>query len=498
MHPIIKIILALAACLTAAAPGQASWRRAESQNFIVYAEMPEARLREQVAVLEDYDGLLRSLTRTVAPPSPAKLRVYLVRGTGELQTVRPGLPRVAAGVYITNVDGIAAIADVRAETGGDPMAVLFHEYAHHFMMQHQGRVYPQWYIEGFAEFMMTARFTGRFVELGHINRVRSQALSNQDRWLPWERILFDGPGSPATLGQFYAQSWLLTHYLLNEPGRLAGFRAYIAALARAEDPRRAFEASFGITPKELEPRLRKYAFGGLTFVRMPRSASATAQSVKLEELPPSANDLLLLQAAMQVGLRDNGASLARIRSAAPRHSDAFARRVLAQAEALYGDGATADRLIDQLLVASPGDADLLYFRGMRYLRAAGAVQGVARAQMQKQAQQWFARAHRADKSHFQTLYRNVEAQVGSPALVSENNAETLLLAHTIAPQVADIRLAAARMLLLLGDYELAETILRPLVGTAHEGSSTGLARELLAKARARTNAGVQPWLEGPR
>ena len=55
-----------------------------------------------------------------------------------------------------------AIAVVPRNTGTDGVftgqLVLFHEYAHHFMLQYAPAAYPAWYVEGFAEVVSTASF----------------------------------------------------------------------------------------------------------------------------------------------------------------------------------------------------------------------------------------------------------------------------------------------------------------------------------------------------
>jgi hypothetical protein len=489
MKIIWKTLLAAALWLAAASPASAAWLRAESDNSIVYGEMSEERLRRQVVDLEDYAQMLRTLMRIESPPASGKLRVYLVRGGGELNLIRQR-PAGVGGVYISGPDGIAAVVDVNANRD-NPTAVLFHEYAHHFMMQYTGRVYPPWYIEGFAEYMMTARFTSRAIEFGHVDPGRAATLSDPGRWLPMENILFGGQRRTAEQhGLFYAQSWLLTHYLLDDAARLEQFRAYLAALARAEEPRAAFQASFGMTPDQLERQLKTYAFGRLTFRRLDRSSAARPPQVAVTRLPESADRLVLLQGALHVGVRDEGQALGAVRREAARHSDPFARRVLAQAEALHGDGAVADRLIDELLALSPRDSELMYFRGMRYLRASETADGDARTSLRLQARTWFSRAHRIDGRHFQTLFRYLESRSEEPGFVSAANLEVMLLAQSLAPQVGEIRMAAARMLMLLDDFELAERMLAPLAGSAHEGGQTAAARELLAKARARSKEGI--------
>ena len=45
-----------------------------------------------------------------------------------------------------------------SRTDLDPKSVLFHEYAHHFMLHHFPAAYPAWYVEGFAEFFSVVAF----------------------------------------------------------------------------------------------------------------------------------------------------------------------------------------------------------------------------------------------------------------------------------------------------------------------------------------------------
>jgi Flp pilus assembly protein TadD len=475
--------------LAVSAPAHAAWLRAESENFVVYGDMGEARLREQIVTLEDYNALLRLLTGTSEAPSPNKLHLYLVRGIGELRQVRP-VSSIIAGFYTATPYGIGAFADISSD--GRTNEVVFHEYAHHFMHQYHSTAYPNWYVEGFAEFMMTARFTERNVEFGHASRMRVSWLSDRSTWLPLETVMFQSAeiGSSAGLARYYAQSWVLTHYILNDPARAAQLRSYVGALNRGQEPRAAFAASFGKTPAELQRELQTYAFRGLTFRRMDRASIARTPQIEITRLPPSADDLVLLEAALRIDGHEPAALLARARQQAARHpGDALAKRILAHAEALHGDGEVAQRLLTELLAATPNDVELLYLRGMRDL-VAGERDAEARPARFRQARIWFARAHRVNDRHFPTLYRYVQTFTQEPAFISDNNSEVLLLAHTLAPQVPEIRMNAAAMLLARGEFDLAASLIRPLASTAHESGYSGIARALLAKALARDNGGV--------
>ncbi|QAY79343.1 hypothetical protein [Sphingosinicella sp. BN140058] len=64
----------LLACL-ATTPAVAAWKKAESENFILYGQVGEDKLRAKIALLEDYNSFLRSLTGVQDPPSPNKLRL---------------------------------------------------------------------------------------------------------------------------------------------------------------------------------------------------------------------------------------------------------------------------------------------------------------------------------------------------------------------------------------------------------------------------------------
>ena len=58
---------ALTACV-AATSAQARWLKAESPLFVIYSEGGEKELRNYTQRLEEYDGLLRTMTGTTAAP----------------------------------------------------------------------------------------------------------------------------------------------------------------------------------------------------------------------------------------------------------------------------------------------------------------------------------------------------------------------------------------------------------------------------------------------
>ena len=484
----VAIHAALLALLIAAAPAAAEWRRAESPNFIVYSSGSEGRLRERILQLEEFHRLLTALISSAeAETTASKLTVYLLSGHDEMRRVA-NMSRAVGGFYSATPFGIAAFINAEIPLGNE---ILFHEYAHHFMMQYgPRRAYPAWYVEGFAEYLQTAEFRPRETAVGLISDSRLNVLINP-YWLPMDRVLF-GNLQGLTLNQthqFYGLSWLLVHYFHSDPARQAQLRRYLTAIREGADPRAAFERETGFTITALTAALRGYVGDrGVPYARLTRPAS-TPPAVAITALPRSADDLLLYEASLRVRPPADGTDerLERVRAAAARHGeDPYAMRARAHAEVLLGDRAAAGQLLDSLLAASPNDAELLYLKGLRYLFEAedAAENSAERAGHAREAARWFTRAHRANPNHYQSLYRYTQSLRGRPDYASDNTAEVLVLAHQLAPQVIEISMQAAAVLISRGDVDLAESILQPLASHPHSETLAQEARQLLERARA--------------
>jgi Flp pilus assembly protein TadD len=487
--------LTAAACAMLASPAEAAWRRAESPNFIVYSQSGEQKLKEQVELLEDFHGFVKLLTRITEAPAPNKLSVYIVRNHAALKSVAPEIPDPVDGFYTATANGLGAFIDAGSAGGRDAAnEILFHEITHYLMLQYRPTAYPPWYVEGFAEYMMTASFDKERIDVGKPSPGRAYTLGSM-KWLPLDAVLFGGVPKARDEGAlYYGEAWLLVHYLMRDPARKAQLVDYLRATAGGEAPRAAFKRIFAVEPKQLQADLDRYAHRGMTYSQFTRRTVPAPAQIVFSTLPDSADDLLLAKARLDLGIRapaDRAAVLAQVRQAAAKYpDDPFARRVLAEAEALYGDGAAADRLLDALLAASPKDGELLYLKGMRYLAAARAneTDDTLRRSQKKQAAAWFVRAHDAAPYHFQSLVRYVESLSGTPAYNSENSLNILLLAHDLAPQVSDVTMNASTMLIRRGRYDEAIALLGPLASNPHDERLAAAARALLNEAREKGKA----------
>ncbi|MBN9478968.1 MAG: hypothetical protein J0I52_01895 [Bordetella sp.] len=464
--------LILAALTLSALPVQAEWRRAETANFVVYGEGSEGDLRPHAEKLERFDALLRRQFNRPALEGVRKLPVYLLHTRRDLAELYPAMAeRNAGGFYSASETDVYAAVNRR---NGDDL--LFHEYAHHFMHQNFPGFYPGWFTEGFAEFFMTARVDNpERIEMGGFNPGRVQTL-NQSRWLPVEDLLSKRPGDFTTREQrwaFYAQSWLLTHYLLADAERRRGLDAYLADMGRGVAPIEALQNRLGHTPESLTAALRAYLRGEMKYVRFPMTD--IQPQVRIETLPPSADRMLLygLRSRYPQSSQDAAALLERTRADAARYpQDRLALVTLGRAELQWGDAPAGEAALNRALAVAPEDAEALRLLADARLKAADAQQDPAeRGRLVREARGYLARALDADPTDYRIFAALARTRRDAADYPNANDLETWRLAVAFAPQVMRLRLEAAEALAEGGEAEEAAAMLAVVANNPHEAGA---------------------------
>ena len=101
------------------------------------------------------------------------------------------------------------------------------------------------------------------IRLGLPHRAHVEWLRTSS-FVPLERLFAVDVGSldyneSARAGMFYAESWLLVHYLLNgAPGQGAAVSAFLARISAGEEPEAALRATLALDFADLERTLRGY------------------------------------------------------------------------------------------------------------------------------------------------------------------------------------------------------------------------------------------------
>ena len=232
----------LFACLVLAVaqPAWAKWYRVETDRFIVYGEGREERVRAYARKLQMFDATLRVFHPSTKDKVPAtKLQLYLVSGESDLRRTRPRLPPTVTGYYDANNEGVLAVVNVDAGFQADD--ILFHEYAHHFMLENFPTAYPAWFVEGFAEYFATTEITPGMIKVGGYNEQRVFSILAYS-WLPWDEVLGKATGETRRdrVHVYYGQAWLLTHYMRSDAQRADQLHEAIKAIAAGAQPVKAF------------------------------------------------------------------------------------------------------------------------------------------------------------------------------------------------------------------------------------------------------------------
>jgi thioredoxin-like negative regulator of GroEL len=488
VQKLVLVVLGLLLALGVAGPLQAQWKVAETDNFRLHGTIEGQSLVARAALLEDFHGLMVRATGRRLPADAPPLDVFLVDRIADMAPHQQ-LPPDAAGYYLADAGRISAVAladPSHAARSLSAQELLLHEYAHHFMLGAGRFAYPAWYVEGFAEYFATAGFGNGKIRLGQASSARRLALGS-GRWLPMEQLLARDPdvSKGPDVAMFYAQSWLLTHYLFRTPGVRNQFAAYLKAYAAGADPVQAFRTHIDPDLAGFEVKLRRYLRGRASYSSFDRSAETPA-AVRLTILPDEESrflpTLVTLEHAGPAGVSVSALGAVRQLTGADP-SGPFARRTLALAELEAGNSAAAARLLDGLLAETPDDAELLRWRAQA-ARARRTPEGLIAARDD------LARALQLAPSDWRVLHAYARLQRGPTGAMPEMALNALLRAHALAPQVSEIVLDTALALSQAGRLTEAADVLEPLAWAPHGGPAASIAQRMLARARAGDREGL--------
>ena len=483
---IVRLFLAF---LLAATPSVAcaNWHKANSDHFVVYGDTDEPQLRNFVERLEKFDAVLRVVTGQKSGASPVKLTVFVVRDVATLQKLKGPGSKDVYGYYSPQITGPYAVIPRYSGSGEydlDAETVLYHEYAHHFMLQYFPAGYPAWYVEGFAEYFSTMVFRrDGNVAVGMPAKHRFGSLIYESAF-PLERMLAADVGKmkDSEASSFYAYAWLLTHYLRFEPTRKGQLQTYLNGFAAGKPPMEAATTAFGDI-KRLENDLNRYMKARRLSYTLLAGMKLPTPQIAIDRLGVSSNEIMPLY--LRFMTPHDAAEIARFavdaRAAAAKYpTEPGTLEMLAEGELDAEQFSAATKANDALLAIRPTD-------GRAILRRAR----IAAAQMQKSKNfpgGWKAirslivKANRASPDDpFPLLeYFNSFGRESIP--VPDIAGVGLRRALELAPQAVDLRFTLAGYLIEVNRKEEARIALAPLVNHPHSAEVRNAARAMLGVA----------------
>ncbi len=289
---VLGFFAAWLALAVANAPGQPAsepllnrrWFEARTAHFQIYSCGPTQAVARLAARLEQFRDAYAALAGAQAVASPP----IVVLAFPDHAAMAPFLPLYKdkpanlAAFFRRGSDENLIVLSLSG-TGSDSLEVIFHEYAH-LLLRHNEPYWPLWLTEGMADIYAPFHITGgKQASIGsplnhHLRQLGQEPLMPLHELFSVNR---DSPGynERERQGMFYAQSWLLTHYLMlgSTPARQAQFRQFTPLLQQGLAPEAAFTNAFHASMPAIESELRHYlAQGKFVSRELPMPANVDA------------------------------------------------------------------------------------------------------------------------------------------------------------------------------------------------------------------------------
>ncbi|MGH9417013.1 MAG: DUF1570 domain-containing protein [Terriglobales bacterium] len=297
--------------------------RVTSPHFVVVSDGSVSQAREVAGQLERLRQVFQQTFPGLRLDELARIHVLAVRNFKEFREVEPAayLAKGSAqlsGYFQRSPEGnfILLRLDANEGGGGFPNATVYHEYTHAVTTRSAAQL-PPWLMEGLAEFYQTAQIGDREVELGLPDPQELDVLRTHNL-LPMATLLAVDQRSPYYHEQnkidiFYAESWALTHYLMERQG-VAGrqeLARYITLLQQHANPVAAGTAAFGDLNK-LQRQLESYVHQErFKYTRLKLSTAVDEKSFAEAPAAPAQPDALKANLLANVGRLAEAATLAR-------------------------------------------------------------------------------------------------------------------------------------------------------------------------------------------
>lgn len=495
-----SLLFALFALVSSAASAAPEMRVAKTPHFTIYAGMTQADIRRFAQQLEDYDAVLRKLTGIAPDTPPVPLTLYVRPdardddfGYGVLGLYRP----VAAGplaLVPLRVYGFAT--DGTSLMDGVARIVLFHEYAHHFVLQHFPALYSPWFVEGIAEFYSTVELTETQAILGKPEPLRIGTLARQIADLRLLLVPSDKGLNGSQTSELYARAWLLVHYLTLSKQRGGQINTYIRTRNSGASEDKAFQVAFGTTIPAMDNELQAYFKArSLSFavIDRPRVSpeievrDATAGEIALARIVPR---LRMMQSAEEglTAYKTSRVTRNRVEHFAGRLAldaramgrklpdDAQVQTIVAEAQLVADREEDARAAATRALQLDPKNARAQLVMARLALGALqpGDTAGVAAAR------KMIVAANRAAPDDPLPLAAYYQSFADYKLTPTRNAVDGLERAFELAPQDDKLRMLVATEAVAAKNYTRAAELLRPVAFDPHPGPRRDQAQKLLA------------------
>ncbi len=255
------------------------WIDVHTAHFAVVTDAGEKRGREVALRMEQMRSVFGQLLLRDKLKMPVPITVIALKSDKQYGMVAPAKQSMAGGFYVPGSDRIYIVLNLFE---ADPWRAVAHPLAHYFLNYN----YPPaqgWFDEGLAEYFGSIQI-GKQVEIGgdpelapewhedafedamrrdpNVPQSLTQLVSSPV-WLSMvDLFTMKHDGSGAREGThntlYYAQSWMVVHYLLNK-NKLPEAGTYFDLVLNQKVPvEKAMVQAFDMTPEQMEDAVKTY------------------------------------------------------------------------------------------------------------------------------------------------------------------------------------------------------------------------------------------------
>ena len=288
------------------------WYEARTTHFYTYSCGPTQEVAKLAARLEQFRGAYGALAGPQAVASPP-IVVLAFPDKAALQDFVPlyqGKPTSLAGFFHRGSDENLIVLSL-TDSGPGTLEIILHEYAH-LLLRRNGQIWPVWLNEGMADIYSKFEVVGeRTVRIGGIKESYLRLLK-QEPFRPFKDLFAVTQESPEYnerehQGMLYAQSWLLTHYLMiGNPVHRARFGELTTLLRQGQSPEQAFTNTFKTSLPAMEKELQAYLQRGKfdTFSFSVQANLLAPQPLQWRRLTPAETCFRLGDELLRIGRLD--------------------------------------------------------------------------------------------------------------------------------------------------------------------------------------------------
>jgi tetratricopeptide (TPR) repeat protein len=239
-----------------------TWWEVRSSHFHVITDAGEKRASEVAVRCEQMRAAFLTLMQKATADDPAPLVIVALRNQQELDELALRGNLRHAGIFLPGIEQSFIVLDI----SNAPWRTLYHEYAHELLHANTSAWVQTWFEEGFAEYFSTLRSSSKDTDIGEVPAAELDFLRKNGKLFRLSDLVrvnqtsdiynHNGPLQAA----FYAQSWLLVHYLFDH-GLINRTQSFFTAMAAGVPLDEALPDSFGIQVEKLEQELVAYARG---------------------------------------------------------------------------------------------------------------------------------------------------------------------------------------------------------------------------------------------